>query len=79
MSKINVQYTGIPVLPEGYKKEELLERSKAVSSSCMGESDRFWWHKKNKCCCPEKLKFFFFWSNVLVINDNAQCPSIWWD
>ena len=31
--------------------------------------------KDKECCCPEKVKFFFFWSNVLVINDNAACPS----
>lgn len=32
-------------------------------------------HKDRECCCPEFLKFNFFWSDVKIINKNAECED----
>lgn len=72
MSKISVDFEGLPEM-EDQEREWLMEKAENMTSYGKKEKDKKK-KKKTKCCCPEELEFYFFWSNVIVVNENSECP-----
>lgn len=53
----------------------MVNDEKDADSEGKGSGGGYSRHKNRRCCCPDKVEFDIEHSIVVIVNDNAACPS----